>query len=536
MSSVPWDIIKVFDDPDEILESWTDLFSNVVNSHLPIKQHRVKNKQQPKWLTSEIMDAMKTRDRFKSVNEDEQYKIWRNKVTKLINDSKKQQYQALIEENNNKPSSVWKIFKELGATKNKSKSAASAILVDGKDITDPVDIANEFNHFFVSVASNLKEPELNPNFELLEHFCDERVPSDTFFTIPNITKEKVEKYLKNLDLSKATGCDDIGPRILKLSAPFISESIAYICNKSIQVSEFPEKWKEGKVTPLFKSGTKQDINNYRPISILPVLSKLLEKHVHDSLMEFLNCFNLLHTTQSGFRPNHSCETALIGMIDRWLKAINENSMVGVVMVDFKKAFDLVDHNSLLNKLKYYKISDATLKWFSSYLIGRKQKVSINNILSNNETVLNGVPQGSILGPLLFLLFINDLPFYTEEVKTDLYADDTALYYTGKSIIEIKNKLQHSLISLHRWCKGNGMVLNTSKTKVMLITTKQKRIHLDIDELSLNYENTKLNEISGDKILGVYVDNCLTFTGHIDNIAKKDYFKYMASFKNKTIPK
>ena len=147
-------------------------------------------------------------------------------------------------------------------------------------------------------------------------------------------------------------------------------------------------------------------------------------------------------------------------------------------------------------------------------------VSINNILSNNETVLNGVPQGSILGPLLFLLFINDLPLYTEEVKTNLYADDTTLYYTGKSVIEIKNKLQHSVISLHRWCKGNGMVLNTSKTKVMLITTKQKRIHLDIGELSLNYENTKLNEISGDKILGVHVDNCLTFTGHIDNIAKK----------------
>ena len=190
------------------------------------------------------------------------------------------------------------------------------------------------------------------------------------------------------------------------------------------------------------------------------------------------------------------------------------------MVDFKKAFDLVDHNLLLNKLKNYKISDTTLKWFSSYLIGRKEKVSINNILSNNEIVINGFPQGSILGPLLFLLFINDLPFYTEEVTTDLYVDDTTLYYTGKSIIEIKNKLQHSLISLHSWCKGNGMALNTSKTKVTFITTKQKRIHLDIDELSLKYENTKLNEISGDKILGVRKDNCLTFTGNIDNIAKK----------------
>ena len=153
--------------------------------------------------------------------------------------------------------------------------------------------------------------------------------------------------------------------------------------------------------PLFKNGTKQDINNYIPISILHVLSKLLEIHVQDSLMEFVNCFNLLHTNQSGFRPNHSCETALVGMIDRWLKAINENSLVGVFMVDFKKAFDLADQNLLLNKLKHYKISDTTLKWFSSYLLGKKQKVSINKILSTNEAVINGVPQGSILGLLLF---------------------------------------------------------------------------------------------------------------------------------------
>ena len=207
--------------------------------------------------------------------------------------------------------------------------------------------------------------------KFFEKFCNKQVPNGTLFTIPSITKEKVQKYLRNLDLSKATGTDNIGPRLLKLLASYISESITHICNKSIQNSEFPEKWKEGKVTPLFKSGTKEDINNYRLISILPVLYKILEKHFHDALMEFLNCFNLLHATQSGFRPGHCCETALVGMIDRWLRAINEDSMVGVVMVDFKKAFDLVDHNLLLKKLKHYRLSDETLNWFSSYLLGTK---------------------------------------------------------------------------------------------------------------------------------------------------------------------
>ena len=520
LSSASWDVIKVFEDPDDILETWSTMFLDIVDIHLPVKEHRVKNKQQPKWLTPEIMNAMKTRDRYKSLNNDQEYKVWRNKVKQMIKKSKKMQYRSLIEENNSKPSNIWKIFKELGATKNKSKCTTNTISVDGHEYTDSLEIANEFNKFFVTVASKLKEPNLQPNFERLDKFCDERIPKDTEFSIPFLTREKVEKYLKDLDLSKATGTDDIGPRLLKLSAPFISDSITYICNKSIQNSEFPSKWKEGKVTPLFKNGTKEDVNNYRPISILPILSKIIEKHVHDSLMEFLNSFELLHKTQSGFRPNHSCETALTYMIDSWLKAINDDEIVGVVMVDFKKAFDLVDHNLLIDKLKHYRLSDTTIKWFSSYLIGRKQKVSIGNKLSDEERVLNGVPQGSILGPLMFLLFINDLPLNTDNVKTDLYADDTILHEKGKSILNIKNKLQISLNNLQEWCKNNGMVLNTAKTKVMLITTRQKRVHITKEDMTLTYNHVILNDISEDKILGVQVDDHLLFSYHIDKTAKK----------------
>ena len=223
-----------------------------------------------------------------------------------------------------------------------------------------------------------------------------------------------------------------------------------------------------------------------------MLSKIIEKHVHDSLMEFLNTFELLHKTQSGFRPKHSCETAMTYMIDSWLKAINDDEIVGVVMVDFKKAFDLVDHNLLIDKLKRYRLSDMTIKWFSSYLIDRKQKVSISNKLSNEERVLNGVPQGSILGPLMFLLFINYLPLYTDNVKTDLYADDTTLHENDKSISNIKRKLQIALNNLQEWCKNNGMVLNTTKTKIMLITTRKKRLIITKEEIELTYNQQTLN--------------------------------------------
>ena len=174
-------------------------------------------------------------------------------------------------------------------------------------------------------------------------------------------------------MSEATGCDNIGTRLLKIAAPYIAESVTYICNQSIITSQFPEKWKKAKVTPLHKGGPKDDLNNYRPISILSVMSKFLEKHLHDSLMTYLVKFNLLHKNQSGFRPSHSCETALIGMISKWLESINKGSLIGTVMIDFKKAFDLVDHNVLLKKLKHYKLSDEALMWFASYLGKKKSK-------------------------------------------------------------------------------------------------------------------------------------------------------------------
>ena len=168
---------------------------------------------------------------------------------------------------------------------------------------------------------------------------------------------------------------------------------------------------------------------------------MLEKHVHDYLMTYLTSHKLLHSAQSGFRPNHSCETALLQMINKFLEAINNSQIIGMVMVDFRKAFDLVDQTLLLKKLRHYKLSDKTINWFSSYLLDRKQKVVINNIESRTENVLFGVPQGSILGPLLFLMFIDDLPLYTNNVSTNLYADDTTLYMIGETQDYIEQNLQ-----------------------------------------------------------------------------------------------
>lgn len=520
LNAVPWDIIRVFDNVDDALDTWYSLFTDVIDKHVPLKQHRVKNINQPNWLTPEIIENIKTRDRYKSLGNSEQYKIWRNKVVNLIKKSKKAHYENLVEEGKNKPTTIWKIFSELGAGKQKSESSnlINSVKIGNTEVDEPIDVANVFNNFFVNVAVNLKEPAEPSNHEKLREFCSNKIPDDVVFDMPLLSHEKVMKFLQTLNVRKSTGTDEIGPRLLKIASPFISESLTYICNLSIRTGSFPDKWKEAKVKPLHKAGPTNDPNNFRPISILPTLSKLFEKHAQESLMSFLVEHKLLYNTQSGFRPNHSCETALIHMVDKWLKALDKGELVGVIFIDFRKAFDLVDHDILLKKLELYHISQNSVNWYRSYLTNRTQKVSFNNTSSDPGHIKYGVPQGSILGPLLFLLFINDLPLYTN-VSTDLYADDTTLYETNSSKQEIEKKLQYAISDVANWCKQNGMVINLDKTKAMLVTTRQKRSRIDSD-LNILFNDVRLLTVSNEKVLGIQIDNHLSWGDHIRKVTRK----------------
>ena len=209
----------------------------------------------------------------------------------------------------------------------------------------------------------------------------------------------------------------------------------------------------------------------------------------------------MHEKQSDFREGHSTESAFILMIDSWMTAINDGKFIGCLMVDFRKTFDLVDHNLLLQKLKVYKYDESSLSWFISYISNRTQRVSMNNKCSGSEHVSFGVPQGYILGPLLFLIFINDLPLTLKHLvtSTDLYADDTTIYDIQSNIETLQQNLKNSLILLHKWCRENGMVINTDKTKVMLIISRQKRYNSQNDNLLLNSSGIDLKLSSNEKI-------------------------------------
>ena len=228
---------------------------------------------------------------------------------------------------------------------------------------------------------------------------------------------------------------------------------------------------------------------------------------------------LLHASQSGFRSHHSCHTALLKLIDQWLKAIDDGEIIGIIFLDFKKAFDLVDHVILLQKLQCYKISNLSCNWFKSYLSHRFQQVENGTIKSRALEIKTGVPQGSILGPLLFLLFINDLPLHITSSQADLYADDTTIHCTGRSLNTIQDSITNDLERIEEWCKGNKMYINPTKTTSMVIGSRQKLAKTD-HVLNLSVGNSHIRDVNCEKLLGVFIDENLDWTAQIDTLCTK----------------
>ena len=225
--------------------------------------------------------------------------------------------------------------------------------------------------------------------------------------------------------------------------------------------------------PIFKGGCKSDPSNYRPISILPTISKIFEKHINKHLMAYLNKYKLIHENQSGFRQKHSCQTALVKLTDHWMTCIDNGGIIGTLFLDFRKAFDLVNNSILIQKLSLYKFSGSALQWFISYLDSRQQAIDNGQGLSEFSKLQSGVPQGSILGPTLFLLFINDLPLNMKYCEADLFADDTTIYTHSSNTNVIETKLQNDFHAANTWCLQNKMQINYDKTICMTIGTRKK---------------------------------------------------------------
>jgi hypothetical protein len=447
LMEAPWEVMDVFDSMDDKWGYWKTLFMEIVDKHAPLIRIRPKQYSH-QWISDDIRMLMKSRNYYHNKywktqdgQDWETYKRLRNEVKVRLRESKKEHFERVCRDMLKKPRRLWdELNRGLG---RKRKSDICQLETSSGILTSTLEIAGQLNSYFISSAKqsahHCKPPALH-QVESVLHFH-------------KIEDDEVLEALKGLNVHKATGVDGISARLLRMVAEAIAPSVAKLLNQSLASGEIPGEWKRANVTPVPKSTAAGQSSDFRPISVLPVIAKVFESLIHRQLYTYLMENSLLHPCQSGFRPAHCTQDVLLKTIDEWRVSLDHGECVGTVKIDLSKAFDSIDHNLLLNKLSSYGILDDEYRWFSNYLSDRMQRVSVNGGYSEWAPVTGGVPQGSILGPLLFLVFMNDLPTVVTSC-TIIYADDTTIYYANTDPDHVIRALNEDLQFIADWIKSN----------------------------------------------------------------------------------
>jgi len=485
-------------------ENWTLLkqcLLDTIDDLVPTK--RIKNHQNLPWVNKNIRHKIKKRkrlyDRAKSTGNPSlwaQYKQIKNEITANLRTAHDAYCGHLFDSSNHKR--FWSYVKKLRS----NYSNISTIRCQNKVLTSSIDKANALNQQFLSVFTQEDPiiPTLPPN----------QLPETDNITF---TSNGIKRILENLDPSKSAGPDNIPTRILKLCAAEISPVLQIIFSQSFQNGLLPSDWLHGNVIPIHKRGDRTVPANYRPISLTSVCCKVMEHIVYHSIMSHLEQNNILNPLQHGFRTGHSCTTQLLTVVEELAKSLDDRKQVDVLFLDFAKAFDTVPHQRLLLKLQSYGIAGRTHQWISQWLTKRTQRVVVNGTESDYVGVISGVPQGTVLGPLMFLLYINDI---SENILSTirLFADDCIMYRSINSSGDT-SILQRDLDEITNWANKWQLKFNVSKCVLVRVTRNHSQF---TDSYTLNNQTIQLSDTY--KYLGVILNNTLSWNTHITNVTNR----------------
>ena len=516
-------------------EDWADVLNSasandaydIFQAKLATLQSRViqkvkiteKNFLQKPWMTHGIRRAQKQRYKLykkTKLNPNNQiffdkYKRYRNLLCRIMRNAEKDYYTRLIEEANGDQGRTWHVIKDIMGRKKKKLSLPDKIILnDGSEVEGKNNVQKALNNHFTNIGKELAS-QISPSNKKPEDFVPELSNASSFFFNP-ITEYDIFTALSRLKKRKSFGPDCLHPRFIKDIAEEIVTPLTYIANLSIESGTFPTQLKIARIVPLYKGGDKKRATNYRPISLLSVFAKILEGLVYDRLVSYFEEKHLFTDAQFGFRKNKSTKAALIRFINRIQHAVDDHLKTAAIYIDLKKAFDTVDHEILLNKLLKYGIRGVVIDWIKSYLNDRKQFIETENEVSLLKC---GVPQGSKLGPLLFLIYVNDLPSVLKETSPTLFADDTTIHGTASNYDELARKINSDLSKLSEWFKANKLTLNVQKSFSCIFGMHQKQ-----KEPDFFIDGQKIENSDTVKYLGVYVDSHLTWLSHIHFISNK----------------
>ena len=508
-------------DAHSLWNKFENIFVETVNMHAPLRyMSRKQSKFHTKpWITKAIRKSIKTKNKLlKKLIKDKKtefsvyFKTYRNLLTKVKEISKHLYFKQEIFNSKSNSKKLWSTINNIVCIKKPKNSGINCIENSDHDqIFNSKDIAESLNKYFISIPNKLLQSTNNLSHK--DFNIKIKTVSNSIFINP-FTEGSIKSQILNMKTSKAYSSDSPRIQFLQASAEIISPVIALIFNQCIKEGVFPDSLKIAEVVPIFKKGCKTNPNNYRPISLLSPFAKIFENHIYLNLNSFFNKNNVLHKLQYGFRKNSSTELAVTQIVDEIVKTIEKKSILCSIFLDLAKAFNTVNHEILLKKLNTYGIRGNALKLLSSFLVNRKQCTTVNGQKSNFSVVDSGVPQGSTLGPLLFLIYINDLPLHTN-LRVRLFADDACLSFESDNAVLLEEKVNFELNKVNEWLNENKLFLNSSKSNFLIFT--KKRLNHDF-KINVGLEN--IRRTSSIKYLGVTLDENLTWEPHIRSIKSK----------------